>query len=49
MVRVSRMKTVIESVVAFAARPQLYYPLLGIDPLEESGLRGFSSFVPGSR
>ena len=40
---------VIESVVAFAARPQLYYPLLGIDPLEESGLRGFSSFVPGSR
>jgi putative ABC transport system permease protein len=40
---------VIESVVGFESRPQLYYPLLGIDPLEESGLRGFSSFVPGSR
>jgi putative ABC transport system permease protein len=40
---------VVETAVGIGARPGLRYPLLGIDPLEESGLRGFSGFVPGSR
>jgi putative ABC transport system permease protein len=39
---------VIEAEVGIAARPGMRHPLLGIDPLEESGLRGYSAFVPGN-
>lgn len=38
---------VIEAQVGIAARPGLRAPLLGIDPLAERGIRGFSSFAPG--
>ncbi|HLF11078.1 MAG TPA: FtsX-like permease family protein, partial [Gammaproteobacteria bacterium] len=40
---------VVEANVGIPIRPGLRYPLLGIDPLEESGLRGFSGFALGSR
>lgn len=35
--------------VSLAAARGVRYPLLGVDPLEETGLRGFSGFVPGAR
>ena len=40
---------VIQVEVGLAGQPRSRYPLLGIDPLEETGLRGFSSFIPGNR
>jgi putative ABC transport system permease protein len=33
--------------VGIAGRPGLRYPLLGVDPLQETGLRGFSGYTPG--
>ncbi|HET7133377.1 MAG TPA: FtsX-like permease family protein, partial [Gammaproteobacteria bacterium] len=38
---------VVTAEVGVAGRPGLRYPLLGIDPLQETGLRSFSSFAPG--
>src|SRR6185295_3025007 len=38
---------VVTADIGIAGRPGLRYPLLGIDPLQETGLRGFSSFAPG--
>ncbi len=38
---------VVEADVAFAGRPGLRAPLLGVDPLKERGIRGFSAFGPG--
>ena len=38
---------VVTADVGVAGQPGLRYPLLGIDPLQETGLRGFSSFAPG--
>jgi putative ABC transport system permease protein len=38
---------VVEAYVAFAGRPGLRAPLLGVDPLKERGIRGFSTFGPG--
>jgi putative ABC transport system permease protein len=38
---------VVEGDVRLAAYPDRRLTLLGIDPLEESGLRSFSGFVPG--
>ncbi|HEX5047838.1 MAG TPA: FtsX-like permease family protein [Gammaproteobacteria bacterium] len=38
---------VVTADVVIAGRQGLRYPLLGIDPLQETGLRGFSSFAPG--
>ncbi|HEY8452406.1 MAG TPA: FtsX-like permease family protein [Natronosporangium sp.] len=39
---------VLEADVAVAGRPDLRLRLLGVDPLEESGVRAFSGWVPGS-
>lgn len=33
--------------VGIAGRPGMRYPLFGVDPLQETGLRGFSGFAPG--
>lgn len=38
---------VVETGVALPGRSELNYPLLGVDPLSETGLRGFSGLVPG--
>jgi putative ABC transport system permease protein len=38
---------VVTAEVGVVGRAGLRYPLLGIDPLQETGLRGFSSFAPG--
>ncbi|HEX6998848.1 MAG TPA: ABC transporter permease [Gammaproteobacteria bacterium] len=39
---------VLEADVAVAGRPDLRLRLLGVDPLEEGGVRAFSGWVPGS-
>jgi len=38
---------VIELAVGVAGKPGARYPLLGVDPLEESSVRSFADFVPG--
>jgi putative ABC transport system permease protein len=38
---------VVEGQVRLSASPNRRFTLLGVDPLEESGFRGFSGFVPG--
>ena len=38
---------VVEEEVRLATSPEQRITVLGIDPLEETGLRGFSSFLPG--
>jgi putative ABC transport system permease protein len=38
---------VIEDEVRLAASPERRISVIGIDPLEEAGLRGFSTFLPG--
>ncbi|HUL83378.1 MAG TPA: FtsX-like permease family protein [Gammaproteobacteria bacterium] len=42
-----RAAPVIELAVGVASRPGRRYPLLGVDPLQESSVRGFADFVPG--
>ncbi len=39
---------VVEGEVRLTAAPNRRLTVLGVDPLEETGLRGFSSFIPGS-
>ena len=38
---------VVEGQVRLSASPNRRFTLLGVDPLEETGFRGFSGFVPG--
>ena len=38
---------IVEGQVRLAASPARRFTLLGVDPLEEMGFRGFSGFVPG--
>ncbi|MGI9258306.1 MAG: ABC transporter permease, partial [Gammaproteobacteria bacterium] len=38
---------VVEDEVRLAASPERRVSVIGIDPLEEAGLRGFSTFLPG--
>ena len=38
---------IVEGQVRLAASPNRRFTLLGVDPLEESGFRGFAGFVPG--
>ncbi len=42
-----RAAPVVELEVGIAGRLGTRYPLLGIDPLEEAGVRSFASYVPG--
>ena len=42
-----RAAPVIELAVGVGGRPGRRYPLLGVDPLQESSVRGFADFVPG--
>ena len=42
-----RAAPVIEAEVRLSRRPDRVVTLMGVDPLEESGFRGFSGFVPG--
>jgi len=42
-----RAAPVIELAVGVSGRPGRRYPLLGVDPLQESSVRGFADFVPG--
>ena len=43
----ARAAPVIELAVGVAGRPGARYPLLGVDPLQESSVRTFADFVPG--
>lgn len=42
-----RAAPVVELEVAISGRTGTRYPLLGVDPLEEAGVRSFASYVPG--
>jgi putative ABC transport system permease protein len=44
---IARAAPVIELSVGVPGRPGSRYPLLGVDPLQESSVRSFANFVPG--